>query len=127
MENNKVTLKINGMTCASCASVIEYGLKKEKGINSASVNLASEKAYIDFDKEKISEKDIEKAIKNLGYSVVKGEKLDDSKKLKWRFVLSLVFGLPMIFSMLTGQMDLIPKFAQAILATVVILICFDIT
>jgi len=29
----KTTLKIGGMTCASCASVIEYGLKKEKGIN----------------------------------------------------------------------------------------------
>ena len=52
---SKITLKIGGMTCASCASVIEHGLKKEKGINSASVNLASEKAYIDFDKEKISE------------------------------------------------------------------------
>ena len=39
------------MTCASCASVIEYGLKKEKGINSAAVNLASEKAYIDFDQK----------------------------------------------------------------------------
>ena len=48
---SKITLKIGGMTCASCASVIEHGLKKEKGINSASVNLASEKAYIDFDKE----------------------------------------------------------------------------
>ena len=69
--NNKITLKIGGMTCASCASVIEYSLKKEKGINSASVNLASEKAYIDFDTEKISEKDIRKAIKDLGYSVVR--------------------------------------------------------
>ena len=59
---NKITLKIGGITCASCASVIEYGLKKERGINSASVNLASEKAYIDFDTEKTSEKNIEKAI-----------------------------------------------------------------
>ena len=60
--DKKITLKIGGMTCASCASVIEYGLKKEKGINSASVNLASEKAYIDFDEQKISEKNIEKTI-----------------------------------------------------------------
>ena len=68
--NQKITLKIGGMTCASCASVIEYGLKKEKGVNSASVNLASEKAFIDFDKEKISEKGIEEAINDLGYKVV---------------------------------------------------------
>ena len=54
----KKVFKIGGMTCASCASVIEYSLKKENGINSIVVNLASEKAYIDFDKNKISEKDI---------------------------------------------------------------------
>ena len=53
---NKIILKIGGMTCASCASVIEHDLKKTEGINSASVNLASEKAYIDFDQQKITEK-----------------------------------------------------------------------
>ncbi|MGD0576519.1 MAG: heavy metal translocating P-type ATPase [Candidatus Staskawiczbacteria bacterium] len=129
MENqNKITLKIGGMTCASCASVIEYGLKKEKGINSASVNLASEKAYVDFDPQKTSEKDIRKAIKDLGYSVVpaSAEGYGEARKLKWRFILSLIFGLPMIFTMLAGQMDLIPKYGQAVLAAAVILICFDI-
>ena len=125
---SKITLKIGGMTCASCASVIEHGLKKEKGINSASVNLASEKAYIDFDKEKISEKDIEKAIKDLGYSVVSAsaESSGVAKKLKWRFILSLLFGLPLIVAMLIGQMDAIPKYVQAGLALAVILVCFDI-
>jgi len=127
MEQSKVTLKIGGMTCASCASVIEYGLKKEKGINSASVNLASEKAFIDFDSQKISEKQIEKAINDLGYKVV-GEKDNKNKpkRLMWGFVLSVLFGLPMIFTMLIGQMDLIPKYVQGILAAIVIAVCFDI-
>ena len=122
----KITLKIGGMTCASCASVIEYSLKKEKGINSATVNLASEKAYIDFDESKTSEKDIEKSIKSLGYSIVKDGKEDDSKKLKVRLVLSFIFGLPLIIAMLVGSMDAIPKYVQASLAAIVILICFDI-
>ena len=56
-KNNKITLKIGGMTCASCAAVVEYGLKKKEGINSANVNLASEKAYIDFDQDVLKEKD----------------------------------------------------------------------
>jgi P-type Cu+ transporter len=122
--DKKISLKIGGMTCASCASVIEYSLKKEKGVNSASVNLASEKAYVSFDQDKITEKDILKTIKDLGYSVLEGEE-NQSKKLKVRLILSLIFGLPIIFSMLTGQMGL-PNYIQAVLSAAVIFICFDI-
>ncbi len=122
----KITLNIGGMTCASCASVIEYSLKKEKGVNSVSVNLASEKAYIDFDQDKITEKDVRKVIKGLGYSVVEGEKTSESKKLRNRFILSLFFGLPIIIAMVAGKMDSIPNYMQGILATIVILICFNI-
>jgi len=131
---NKITLKIGGMTCASCASVIEYSLKKEKGINSASVNLASEKAYIDFDQDKITEKDIRKVIKSLGYSVVEGEKDNGSKELRNRLIMSLVFGLPVIYMVMgkmigLSQSGFIEKYGlyiQAVLATAVILTCFNI-
>ena len=60
--DKKVVYKIGGMTCASCASVIEYSLKKEKGINSIAVNLASEKAYIDFNQESTNENNIKKSV-----------------------------------------------------------------
>ena len=40
--------------------------------------------------------------------------------------MSFIFGLPIILAMLIGKMDLIPKYVQAILAAVVILICFNI-
>ncbi|MCX6724147.1 MAG: heavy metal translocating P-type ATPase [Candidatus Staskawiczbacteria bacterium] len=121
----KIVLKIGGMTCASCASVIEYGLRKEKGITSASVNIASEKAYLDFDDQKITEKDIEKTIKDLGYRVVKDEMENGARGLRNRFWLSLVLGLPIIFTMIPGLMGL-PKYIQAILSALVILVCFDI-
>ena len=123
------------MTCASCASVIEYGLKKEKGINSVSVNLASEKAFLDFDSTKITKQDIEKAIKDLGYRVVVGENNNnETKKLRNRFILSLVFGLPVIY-MVMGKMIGLPLpaffekyglYVQAVLSAVVILTCFNI-
>ena len=45
----KITFKITGMTCASCVATIEHSLKKQKGVNSVNVNLASEKAYLEFD------------------------------------------------------------------------------
>jgi len=132
--NQKLALKIGGMTCASCASVIEYSLKKEKGIKSAAVNLASEKAYIDFDQATLTEKDIRKIINGLGYSVVDGDKEDESKKLKIRFILSFVFGLPVIY-MVMGKMLGLPMpsifnkyglYIQAVLSTAVIAVCFNI-
>src|SRR3989339_704361 len=102
----KVTLKIQGMDCASCAAVIEHDLKKQKGISSASVNYATEKAYLEYDSATIKIDDIKKNIKDLGYKVldenkemdmagghdhVKVEKKTEIKKLKTRFILSLVF------------------------------------
>lgn len=42
----KKTLKIEGMTCASCASAVERSTKKLKGVSEASVNLATEKLSI---------------------------------------------------------------------------------
>ena len=133
---NKLTLKIGGMTCASCASVIEYGLKKEKGINSASVNLASEKAYIDFDSKITSEKNIRKIIKNLGYSVVEdgGNKERESANLRNRFILSLVLGLPVIYVVMgpmiglpqVGLTDKLLLAVEAVLSGAVIMACFNI-
>lgn len=122
----KATLQIEGMTCASCASVIEYGLKKEKGINSVSVNLATEKAYLEFDSEKTNIGNVKKAVKDLGYNAleeylhVHGEdgqerpqesgaekKSGQTVRLKKRFILSLIFGLPVIY-MVMGKMFGLP-------------------
>jgi len=41
-----VTLKIDGMTCASCVARVEKALLKVPGVDAASVNLATEKAQI---------------------------------------------------------------------------------
>ena len=43
------TFKVKGMHCASCASIIEKTLKKQAGVESASVNYGNESAKISFD------------------------------------------------------------------------------
>jgi Cu+-exporting ATPase len=65
----KSILKVQGMHCASCAAVIEMALKNEKGIVSGNVNLATEKAYVEYDPEKISLDEVKKAIEKTGYKV----------------------------------------------------------
>nr|WP_330369374.1 heavy metal-associated domain-containing protein [Clostridioides mangenotii] len=61
---------IEGMTCASCALTIEKATSKLSGVSKASVNLATEKLNIQFDKNKISEKDIQKAVSDAGYKAI---------------------------------------------------------
>lgn len=43
----KATLKLEGMSCASCAQSIEKALKRARGVEQAQVNFAAEKAYVE--------------------------------------------------------------------------------
>ncbi|MFJ7509665.1 heavy metal translocating P-type ATPase [Peribacillus simplex] len=70
----ETTMQITGMTCAACANRIEKGLNRMEGVEEATVNLALEKSVIKYDSEKLSNKDFEKKIQDLGYDVVKEKK-----------------------------------------------------
>ena len=63
----KKIFKISGMHCNSCAMGIEFEL--EDKVNKVNVDYSQEKAEIDFDESKISEKEIIKIIEKLGYKV----------------------------------------------------------
>lgn len=64
----KIKLNIKGMHCNSCAIGIEQEL--EDKVNKIEVNFASERADIDFNPEKITEKEIKKEIERLGYKII---------------------------------------------------------
>ena len=151
----KKVFKIGGMTCASCASVIEHDLKKAKGIVSASVNFATEKAHLEFNPEQTNAKKLKGIIEGLGYEAIEeylhvhggnghGEGhshnaepdmgTKQAKRLRNRFLLALIFGLPVIY-MVMGKMlglpmpEFLEKFGtyiQFVLSTAVILSCFNI-
>ncbi len=93
----KTNIKISGMHCASCVSVIERGLKKIKGVESASVSLASKAAYVVYDPALLGEDVLEKTIVSRGYGVVKGgEDVSGAEILKIRGLLffSAAFTIP---------------------------------
>ena len=48
-ETKQLTLPITGMYCANCVSTIERNLKKVHGVRQAAVNLASERAVVEYD------------------------------------------------------------------------------
>ena len=68
MKKEDLNLNITGMTCAACSNRIEKVLNKMDEVD-ATVNLTTEKASIQYDKDKVDPEDITKKINDLGYGV----------------------------------------------------------
>ncbi|MFC2006857.1 copper ion binding protein, partial [Chloroflexota bacterium] len=69
IEMIKMSLPISGMTCASCATIIEKELSKKTGVIKTNVNLASEKAFVEYDPDKVNIKTLINMISDVGYGV----------------------------------------------------------
>ena len=65
-----LTLPVEGMTCASCVARVEKALKTTGGIESAIVNLATEKVTVSFDASKADMDEMSKAVENAGYKLI---------------------------------------------------------
>lgn len=75
-------IPVIGMTCANCSAAIERNVKKLPGIQSADVNLASERLKVVYDPAAVSHEDIVGRIRKAGYDVAeaaKPEELDDAE------------------------------------------------
>jgi Cu+-exporting ATPase len=70
---NTITLPITGMTCANCVATVERNLKKQEGVQNAVVNLASERATVEFDPTLVFLPDIIGRVERAGYGVATGE------------------------------------------------------
>ena len=64
-----LTLPVDGMTCASCVARVEKALKKVDGVTAAAVNLATEKATIEFDPGKATIEKLQAAVSDSGYTL----------------------------------------------------------
>ena len=65
------SFKIDGMTCAACANRVERFTKKVDGVESATVNFATETLTVEYDKEKVNSDIIEQTVDKAGYKVRK--------------------------------------------------------
>jgi Cu+-exporting ATPase len=72
-ESKQLTLPITGMTCANCVATVERNLKKLDGVNSANVNLSSERASVEFDPSRLALPDLVSRVERAGYGVATGE------------------------------------------------------
>ena len=65
--NKEVVIKVGGMVCATCVQTIESALRALPGVVSASVNLATEKAYVTYNPSVSGINDMKSAIEDAGY------------------------------------------------------------
>src|SRR5688500_2385759 len=72
-DTKQLTLPITGMTCANCVATVERNLKKLEGMNTAVVNLSSERATVEFDSAKLGLADMIARVQRAGYGVATGE------------------------------------------------------
>jgi Cu+-exporting ATPase len=117
----RATYAVTGMTCATCALRIEKGLNRVEGVSQASVNLATEKATIEFDPAVVADGQFEKLIRDLGYDAVldparegdRGEQTDgedrekslrqrEIRKLRLSFIVSAALSFPLLVAMFAG-------------------------
>ena len=105
VDSSIKTLKIEGMTCAACAKTIERVTKKLDGIIESNVNYATEKLNISYEPSKVRISDVKKAVEKAGYKIIEEETTVDVDKerkekeikLLWKkFIISLIFSVPLL-------------------------------
>ncbi|MDT3995938.1 heavy metal translocating P-type ATPase [Mammaliicoccus fleurettii] len=110
----KLDLDVYGMTCAACSSRIEKVLNRQQGIETATVNLTTEQASVEYNPELIDEKSIIDKIKNIGYDAEskndskdkKTYKENEVKQMKIKLIVSAILSLPLILTMFVHLFNL---------------------
>lgn len=105
--NEKTELDITGMTCAACATRIEKGLNKLNGVIRANVNLALEKATVEYNSAVLSPVEIIKKVEALGYGAhIKEDRKETSdyrqkeiEKQTGKFIFSAILSFPLLWAM----------------------------
>ena len=80
--HQKVSLPVEGMTCASCVARVEKVLARVPGVASAQVNLATERASVDLRAGAASVQDLIAAVEKAGYGA--REALRRPRGGRWR-------------------------------------------
>lgn len=124
-QTTSVVIPIAGMTCAACSARIEKMIAKMDGVTAATVNLATEKATVEYDRKKVKLSAIKQTIEKLGYKALDAERenaVDEDKLRKekevrtlWRkFTVSVIFAVPLLYlamgSMVSWLSFAIPSF-----------------
>lgn len=106
-QNNQMRVSIGGMTCSSCAALIEHAMSQEPGVTSVSVNLATETGMFSYDPDVSGPRSIISALEGLGFTASlidskasssgRSDHKDELSRLQRSLFLSLGLAIPVFF------------------------------
>jgi len=122
----KLTLPVQGMTCASCVLRVENALKRVDGVDNAVVNLATESATVEFEPGIVGVEKLKSAVEEAGYKIIDVvDELDAIKaeadarareyRLLWR---KFVVGAILTSIIVIGSMPEVFGFVKAVNTTI---------
>ncbi|MEI9477223.1 MAG: heavy metal translocating P-type ATPase [Deltaproteobacteria bacterium] len=109
-KTEKVTLPVQGMTCASCVNRVEKALKSSKGVVNVNVNFATQRASVEYLPGEVTIRDLKRAVQEAGYEVLEVKEEDIVEKerlareaelssLKWKFITGAILLIPILILM----------------------------
>ncbi len=124
----KITVPVQGMTCASCVTRVEKSLRSVDGVLDAVVNLATEQTTVTYISSQTTLTDLKNAVDKAGYTLVienTGEIPRDSgssfheiayRKLRREFIIALVLTIPIAGISMFGMNEWVPDVSSFIVS-----------
>ena len=110
------TLAISGMTCANCSGRVEKELNNQPGVKLATVNLATERATIEYEADQTSVEKLIDSIEAIGYGAlrydeehkrqIEEEREQEVSKMKRDLIISASLSAPMVIGMILMMLGL---------------------
>jgi len=123
-STRKLILPVGGMTCASCVAHVEKALRGLDGVFSVNVNLATEKATVEYDPDRVGVADFKRVVEEAGYGVgmaetgvvTSPEEVDPAgkkeiRRLRRKLIFAGVIGIYMLFvaaAEIAGVLSMLP-------------------
>ncbi len=105
-RSEKVTLPVQGMSCASCVEKVQTALRNVPGVIRVDVNFATEKATVEYISGQVTLRELSKAVEAAGYKILEVKEGDvveqekaareaEFKKLKHKFTSGVILVIPL--------------------------------
>ena len=120
----KARIPISGISCASCVATIEQALNQTPGVVSASVNLATNAATVEFLPSATTLPELSRTIRDLGYEPLEGSEeahpVDyeraarerEIRRLKTKLIVGIILTTSVVLGSMPDWFTWVPKFLQ---------------
>jgi len=117
-----ITLRVEGMTCATCAGNVDHAVKNLEGVKEVNVNIANDKMTVTYDTEVLKLSHMKKAVQDIGYDIMLEDEIDESvdpdvlkmQKAKKKMLISASISAVMM-TLMVIHMFIIPIFGYTII------------